>query len=220
MTDVYTDQLKAVMDLFDNNEIEKCIVKAKKNLSDKTLPPYYVIKNCLLIACASDTWQEADDWKTRAEQAYTAFTEATRKVYDDSLMTLNELRKELDDLDKQKKEELLCEQIREAQIISEEDQEMIDREEREGEEEMLADAENEDADLRDFDELAKAENENEDNGLEGAEEVARAENANEIAAARILPDRSMRRFVPTPDTTSTTTVPTIVVKSPEAPTTN
>lgn len=32
MTDVYTDQLKAVMDLFDNNEIEKCIVKAKKNL--------------------------------------------------------------------------------------------------------------------------------------------------------------------------------------------
>ncbi|CAN9131367.1 unnamed protein product [Alternaria alternata] len=193
MTDVYTDQLKAVMDLFDNNEIEKCIVKAKKNLSDKTLPPYYVIKNCLLIACASDTWQEADDWKTRAEQAYTAFTEATRKVYDDSLMTLNELRKELDDQDKQKKEELLCEQIP---------------------------GENEDADLRDFDELAKAENEDEDNGLEGAEEVARAENANEIAAARILPDRSMRRFVPTPDTTSTTTVPTIVVESPEAPTTN
>jgi hypothetical protein len=32
MTDVYTDQLKAVMDLFDNNEIEMCIVKAKKNL--------------------------------------------------------------------------------------------------------------------------------------------------------------------------------------------
>ncbi|RYO01936.1 hypothetical protein AA0120_g388 [Alternaria tenuissima] len=241
MTDVYTDQLKAVMDLFDNNEIEKCIVKAKKNLSDKTLPPYYVIKNCLLIACASDTWEEADDWKTRAEQAYTAFAEATRKVYEDSLMTLNDLRKELDDLDKQKKEELLCEQIREAQIISEEDQEMIDREEREGEEEMaawaafdsgacwglasddydeLADAGNEDADLGDFDELAKAENENEDNGFEGAEEVARAENANEIAAARILPDRSMRRFVPTPDTTSTTTVPTIVVESPEAPTTS
>ncbi|CAN9131058.1 unnamed protein product [Alternaria alternata] len=187
MTDVYTDQLKAVMDLFDNNEIEKCIVKAKKNLSDKTLPPYYVIKNCLLIACASDTWQEADDWKTRAEQAYTAFTEATRKVYDDSLMTLNDgacWGLASDDYDE------------------------------------LADAENEDADLRDFDELAKAENEDEDNGLEGAEEVARAENANEIAAARILPDRSMRRFVPTPDTTSTTTVPTIVVESPEAPTTN
>jgi hypothetical protein len=54
-------------------------------------------------------------------------------------MTLNDLRKELDDdLDKQKKEELLCEQIREAQIISEEDQEMIDREESEGEEEMAA----------------------------------------------------------------------------------
>ena len=68
-------------------------------------------------------------------------------------------------------------------------------------------------------EAAKAENENEDNGFQGVEAVARAENTNEIAAAHILPDRSMRRFVPSPDTTPTTTVPTIVADPLEAPTT-
>jgi hypothetical protein len=165
---------------------------------------------------------------------------ATSKGDKDSLEALNELREELDELDEFKKKELVgmtTEQFRAALTLSDAEQEMIDRE---GEEEMaawaafhsgacwglasddydkLADAEDEEADPGDSDELAKAENENEDNGFQGVEAVARAENTNEIAAAHILPDRSMRRFVPSPDTTPTTTVPTIVADPLEAPTT-
>jgi hypothetical protein len=205
------------------------------------MPRYYIIKNCLLIACAANTWEEADDWKAAAEQVYQeALVRATSKGDKDSLEALNELREELDELDEFKKKELVgmtTEQFRAALTLSDAEQEMIDRE---GEEEMaawaafhsgacwglasddydkLADAEDEEADPGNSDELAKAENENEDNGFQGVEAVARAENTNEIAAAHILPDRSMRCFVPSPDTTPTTTVPTIVADPLEAPTT-
>ncbi|CAN9086347.1 unnamed protein product [Alternaria sp. RS040] len=198
-------------------------------------------QNSLIIACATNTWEEADDWKTAAEQVYhEAVAKATSKGDKDSLEALKDLREELDALDEFKRKELMgmtTEQFRAALTLSDAEQEVIDKE---GEEEMaawaafqngacwgvasddydeLADAEDEEADPRDSGELAKAENENEDNGFQGADEVARAENANEIAAARILPDRSMRRFVSTPDTTPTTRVPTIVGDPPEAPTT-
>lgn len=63
------------------------------------LPPYYIIKNCILVACALDDWNDADYYRSAAEQAYdTTLAEATRKNDKGSLAALKQLRKELDQL--------------------------------------------------------------------------------------------------------------------------
>jgi len=37
---------------------------------DPTLPPYYAIKNNILIASALDDWEDADVYRLTAEQSY------------------------------------------------------------------------------------------------------------------------------------------------------
>ncbi|KAF2132908.1 hypothetical protein P153DRAFT_309696 [Dothidotthia symphoricarpi CBS 119687] len=99
----YLDALKD----FENGDMEKCIVVTKFNLSDITLPPYYVIKNCILLASALDNWDDADVWRLAAEQAYiTSFREANRKQDTNSLETLQDLRAELDTLNKFRQEDM------------------------------------------------------------------------------------------------------------------
>jgi hypothetical protein len=34
--------------------------------SDRTIPPFYIIKNCILIASALNDWDEADIWRLTA----------------------------------------------------------------------------------------------------------------------------------------------------------
>jgi hypothetical protein len=71
------------------------------------LPPYYVIRNCILIACALDDWREADVYRLAAEQSYdTTLKVATQYKDKESLEALQDLREELDELDSFRREDL------------------------------------------------------------------------------------------------------------------
>jgi hypothetical protein len=64
------------------------------------LPPYYVIHNCILIACTLEDWDEANLWRRSAEQAYwTTYAEALRKNDLEALEQLKNVRMELDQLE-------------------------------------------------------------------------------------------------------------------------
>ncbi|KAF1934738.1 hypothetical protein EJ02DRAFT_313010, partial [Clathrospora elynae] len=68
-------------------------------LSDLTLPQYYVIQNCMLIASAINTWNEADIWRVYAVEIYqTSLGEATRQKDTNGLEVLRKVRIELDQL--------------------------------------------------------------------------------------------------------------------------
>jgi hypothetical protein len=68
-------------------------------VSDPTLPPYYAIRYCILLACSHDTWAQGDRWKNYAEETYISVLNDARARSDtDSLYVLSLLRKELDRL--------------------------------------------------------------------------------------------------------------------------
>ncbi|KAF2278159.1 uncharacterized protein EI97DRAFT_431430 [Westerdykella ornata] len=95
----YQAQYRAAQDLFDQEEYEKCIAEVRKNLSDQSLPPYYVIKNCMLIACAQDDWSEGEAWRLAAENAFRRCVESSvRRNDNEALEILGKLRNELDKL--------------------------------------------------------------------------------------------------------------------------
>jgi hypothetical protein len=75
--------------------------------SDPTLPPYYVMNYYILIACASDDWDEADLWRRSARQVWpTNHAKAVLMEDHDSLEVLDEVRSRLETLDEQQLEEL------------------------------------------------------------------------------------------------------------------
>ena len=66
---------------------------------DPTLPPFFVIKNCVLIASALDNWHDANVWRLSAEQTYvTTLHNAQRKHDEEALAVLVGIRQELDEL--------------------------------------------------------------------------------------------------------------------------
>lgn len=59
-------------------DLKECIRSAKYNLTDPTLPPYYIIEACTLIACALDDWSDEEIWQGRSEHTYwLSFSKAT-----------------------------------------------------------------------------------------------------------------------------------------------
>jgi hypothetical protein len=77
-------------------------------LRDWTLPPYYAIKNSILVASALDNWDEANLWRLSAEQTYDYCYETSVKNQDQaSLRLLEGLRRQLDELERLRQEDLL-----------------------------------------------------------------------------------------------------------------
>jgi hypothetical protein len=72
----------------------------------KNLPPWYVIKNCVLIACALDDRYDANIWRLSAEQEYnTTLAKARHTNDEEALEGLKLLREELDQLKRFKDED-------------------------------------------------------------------------------------------------------------------
>ena len=85
--------------------------------------PYYTIKNCILLAAASDDWDRADGWLSSAGQTYkTSLEKTTERQDDDSLEALVGLRKMLDEMDEFRMEDLtgLTKEERDASAFDEE----------------------------------------------------------------------------------------------------
>lgn len=78
------------------------------NCSDFALPPYYVIKNCILVAGALDNWDDADIWRLTAEHSYDRNHRIALEEQDEaSLLALQDLREELDELEEFREEDIL-----------------------------------------------------------------------------------------------------------------
>ncbi|KAB2109673.1 hypothetical protein AG0111_0g945 [Alternaria gaisen] len=158
---LYHKQYQEARKLFDS-DIVNCIAAAKKNLLDPTLPPFYIIKNCILVAGAVDEWNIADDWLRWAEQAFKKSHDlATRQQDNNSLEALAGLREELDELKEFKMEDFTG--------MTKEERDMID------------------AEMEELEALAEAENMTEVAAeyLEDSEAVAEAENTMEVAAEHL-----------------------------------
>jgi hypothetical protein len=74
--------------------------------SDRSLPPYHVIKNLILVTGAMDDWDEADIPRLQAEQAYIAAFRRVQKDEIDSLEVLQDLCDELDQLQEFKRQDI------------------------------------------------------------------------------------------------------------------
>ncbi|KAI0587121.1 hypothetical protein PtrSN002B_004705 [Pyrenophora tritici-repentis] len=86
---------------FDDGDIEKCIELTKYNMTNVSLPPYYVTRNCILLTSALDDWDEADTWRLIAQSSYkTCFWDAKKRDDVHALEILEGLRGELDELKK------------------------------------------------------------------------------------------------------------------------
>ncbi|KAH7385434.1 hypothetical protein DE146DRAFT_759670 [Phaeosphaeria sp. MPI-PUGE-AT-0046c] len=104
---LYETQYDAAFKLSEEGYTDRCLAEAKCNLDDITLPPYYVIKNCILAASALGDWREADIYRLTAEQTYTtALHTATAKKDMLSLEALEGLQNELDQLEEFRPEDL------------------------------------------------------------------------------------------------------------------
>jgi hypothetical protein len=67
---------------------------------DPTLPPYYFIKNAILVACALNDWTDANYYRLAAKQAHIMSVEKVKISRDEnSLKALEKLRLELDELE-------------------------------------------------------------------------------------------------------------------------
>ncbi|KAI8942960.1 hypothetical protein NX059_000999 [Plenodomus lindquistii] len=166
---LYQQQYDQVCNSFEDGLIDKCIAEAKHNLTDPTLPPFYIIKYCIVLACAHDTWDKADGWRRSAEHMYqTCLDNATRKQDTSSLETLSDLRMELDELHEFRMEDMTGMTKEERDSCGVEDN-----------------SERGQVDVMDYDEdLAGVD-------FEDSAAVAEAENDVEVAAERIrLPIRS------------------------------
>ncbi|KAH6612081.1 hypothetical protein C7974DRAFT_445962 [Boeremia exigua] len=104
--DVYRLQYEASRALFDV-DLQGCISAAKHSLVDPTLPPYWFIKNCILVACALENWRDADIFRTTAEAVYhETLAEVTGEDDDGSLELLKDVAEELESLEQFREEEM------------------------------------------------------------------------------------------------------------------
>jgi len=83
-----------------------CQEACKYNLSDRTLAPYWKLKNYPLFISASGDWDEAEKWRKSAEDIYSGVLEEVGKGKmrsDTEQQALRELREELDQVKKWRK---------------------------------------------------------------------------------------------------------------------
>ncbi|KAH7071979.1 hypothetical protein BKA63DRAFT_577590 [Paraphoma chrysanthemicola] len=176
---LYRQQYRAAAKLFDK-DTEKSIALAKHNLSNMSLPRYYVIKNCILICCALEYWDDANIYRLTAESAYSvAFSIASQQNDKVALEALEDLRADLDELEAFRQEDLYV---------------------------APPEAQNGDDGYGDIDEMEGYEEGAEDEDMEAADEqktVAEVKNEMEVAAdSWVLPIRPLVDS----DTTTTTAV--------------
>ncbi|KAI4660976.1 uncharacterized protein J4E79_005544 [Alternaria viburni] len=89
--------------LFDSGDIAGCILAAQYNITDTTLPPYYIIRNCILLTSAMDNWDDGNDWRLAAESCHSNTVRRATEMNDtNSLAALQDLREELDWLAEQR----------------------------------------------------------------------------------------------------------------------
>lgn len=69
-TRLYETQYEAVK-LFNEGDMSGSMAAAQYNLTDSTLPPYYYIKNHILIASAMDDWEDAEHHRLAAVRSHT-----------------------------------------------------------------------------------------------------------------------------------------------------
>ncbi|PVI06350.1 hypothetical protein DM02DRAFT_514854 [Periconia macrospinosa] len=94
----YIQQYEAAEKFFDDDS-EKCIELCKANISDPTIPNYYLIMNLILIVSAMDDWDEADFYRLAAEHAWeTTHHRALQRNEQEEMEALSGLRDELDQL--------------------------------------------------------------------------------------------------------------------------
>jgi hypothetical protein len=60
MEGLYAEWFKEARDAYQIGNYSDCIQKAKHLLTDPTLPRYVSIKTCMLIAYATDDWDDAE----------------------------------------------------------------------------------------------------------------------------------------------------------------
>ncbi|KAH7084275.1 hypothetical protein FB567DRAFT_629810 [Paraphoma chrysanthemicola] len=156
-TKTYWQRYKAAAKLF-NKDTEKCIADAKENLNEMYLPPYYIIKNCILICCAMDYWSDANINRLTAESAYSvAWVEATRMQDEGALKVLEDLRADLDELEAFRQEDLYVGPPEEDEEENDIDDGYVSMDEMEAYEYAVADEEREAPDEEE--EIAEVENE-------------------------------------------------------------
>ncbi|CAN9457131.1 unnamed protein product [Alternaria sp. RS040] len=97
--DLYDRLYNLTLDVIKQHGLDlggKC---AAVNTTDPAIPPYYYIKNCILVARAQADWDLNDIYRLNAEQKYdSSFRDAISRPHDGSLKVLRELRGELDQL--------------------------------------------------------------------------------------------------------------------------
>ncbi|OAG22546.1 hypothetical protein CC77DRAFT_1018573 [Alternaria alternata] len=93
--------------LFDSGDVAGCISAAQYNLTDTSLPPFYIIRNCILLVGAMDNWDDGNEWRLAAESTYSDALRRSREMNDtNSLAALQDLREELDEWARQRDRDL------------------------------------------------------------------------------------------------------------------
>ncbi|KAI4909460.1 hypothetical protein J4E90_008157 [Alternaria incomplexa] len=158
----YREQFEDAEALFDSGDVAGCISAAKRNITDTALPPFYIIRNCILLTAAMDNWDDGNDWRLAAvkpsmyrlnvEYALTStvaiqestfrnvLRKATEKNDTDSLAALQDLREELDWLAEQRDQYL---QEYRAWMLEQDGEEDDDETDSEADEVELDDSEEE-----------------------------------------------------------------------------
>jgi hypothetical protein len=81
------------------HRINPLLVDTDRDFSESELPPYFAVKNYILLASAVDDWDEADVWILAAEYTHrNMLKEAERINNTDALEPFAGLRNELDQL--------------------------------------------------------------------------------------------------------------------------
>lgn len=108
----YRTQYNAAVKLFDDGHVDASVALAKFNVAqakakstrtltefsrDPTIPPYFCMKNAVLIASGLDDWEDADYWRLAAEQKNATGLKIAEQAQDQgSLRALQQVREELD----------------------------------------------------------------------------------------------------------------------------
>ncbi|OAG24972.1 hypothetical protein CC77DRAFT_1004654 [Alternaria alternata] len=97
--DLYGRLYDLTLDVIKQHGLDFGAKCAAVNTTDPAIPPYYYLKNCILVARAQADWDLNDLYRLNAEQKYdSSFHDAILRPDDGSLKVLRELRGELDDL--------------------------------------------------------------------------------------------------------------------------
>ncbi|KAK5164554.1 uncharacterized protein LTR77_009760 [Saxophila tyrrhenica] len=94
----YTLDYMEAQELFQSDSFEECIEAAKYNLTDRTLPRYFKMRNRMLIIAASEDWDEAEKFLLETEAIYEEAARLTSESEEEASSALRRIREALDKL--------------------------------------------------------------------------------------------------------------------------